>query len=65
MRSERTLDVGSSGRSRPCTSGVLTLKRGDNPALGRVERRPPAVIVVAEVEHVGSAPLRWAWPWRP
>ena len=37
--------------------GGVALDPGDDPAAGRVQVRPPAVIVVAEIEDVGGAGL--------
>ena len=55
MQSDRIAPPGTSLRGYG-QSGVA-LQAGDDAAVGRVQPGPPAVVVVAEVEHVGGARL--------
>ena len=57
MRSERTGEPAATRQFVQDGERRVLLEAGDDAAAGLVELRPPAIIVVAEVEDIGGARL--------
>lgn len=57
LRSERTPEPGGTGLAKRLVERGVGLEARHDAATGQVERGPPGIVVIAEIEHIGGTGL--------